>query len=172
VLTLASVGDVAQVAADVISATALAALVWSIVLLRRQTSAVADQARHASVQAQHAANATLATVYQNIAMQMHDINRFFLDNPHLRGHFIRDEPVEEDDPEGERLECLAEMMVDLMDNFVTQSPMLDPRLCEGWREYFLDLYKRSPPIREYWKGHWDWYQSEMQALLGVPSEAR
>lgn len=89
-------------------------------------------------------------------MQMHDINRFFVDNPELKKYFGGNEPVPANHPDGERLECLAELIIDFADNFVTQAHMLEEDLRLGCHEYLVELYKRSPPMRAYWERHKTW----------------
>lgn len=166
-----SAAEIAQIVADVLSFAALIGLIFSLRLVRQQTSAVADQARHAAVQAEHASHATLATVYQNMAMQMHDIDRYFVDNPELKKYFGEGAELPDDVAEQTKLRCIAEMLVDFMDNFVTQAPLLDKRLCSGWREYFVSLYDASPAIRAYVSSHHTWYTDELHDMLGTPHGA-
>ncbi len=59
-----------------------------------------------------------ATVYQEIVRTMLDIDRTFVERPHLRKHFYRGATIEPSDPEYERTCAIAELFVDFMDGLV------------------------------------------------------
>jgi hypothetical protein len=123
--------------------------------------ALVYQARMAT----HAASANIATVYQNIAQQMHEINLLFVEKPELKRFFYEGAPLPDDGLERIQILSIAEAIVDFMDNFVTQSPFLKQDLVVGWEDYFCDLYRRSPAIQTYWAERGPWYATNMHDLV-------
>lgn len=131
----------------------------------------ARMARSAREQVARAADANMATVYQNIAHQMHEIDLLFVERPALRQYFQEDvEPPTEGEDEG-RVAAIAELFVDFMDNVETQCPLLEKTLQLSWRGYFCDLYARSPAIRHFWALRSAWYAGDAP-LISLMDEAK
>jgi hypothetical protein len=170
----------AQIVQDAISFLALCGLVWYVLELRRQNAHTRNlvvqaeaQARSATEQVKElaaerdgATRARLTSVYQNITMQMHDIHRLFIDNPRLKRYFYENESQTKGDADSDRVACIAEMLVDFMDNVLVQAPTLEsmPAL-SGWCDYFKYLYRHSPAIRDYWARRHTWYTDDLGKLL-------
>jgi hypothetical protein len=171
---------------DAIALCALAGLIWYVCVLRRQNQHTEKLVEHARTQAlqataqvkhladesQQATRARLATVYQNVSMQMHDINRLFVEHSHLKRYFYEGVSPDQSDDDYAQVACIAEMFVDFMDNFVTQAPLLmEDYLQEGWQGYFRWIYLNSPIIRAYWDRHGDWYGDDLHELFADAARA-
>lgn len=130
-------------------------------------------------QSRHMSRGTSASVYQTIADQMMSIDRLFVDHPELRQYFYDGVLPPREGLEAARVRAATELMVDFMDNVVSQSRHLPEYLCGPWRDYFRDLASTSPGLRQFWREHRDWYDEHMQKILdgvclqedaeGVPS---
>lgn len=143
----------------VVNGAALIGVIASLLFLSRQTKAARD--------------ATLALVYQNISGQMADINRLFVDHWDLREYFYANAAFDDEDPRRQQVAAIAELVVDFMDNALTQCPVLERHDVEAdWTAYFRDLYDSSPSLREYWQSYGDrWYaNSPLVRVFGRPRE--
>jgi hypothetical protein len=141
----------------IVNGLALVAVVVSLLLLRAQGVTQRD--------------ATLAVAYQNMAAQMADVTRFFVDNSELRPYFFGSKQVPTSREEHERVLAVAEMYVNMMDNVLTQSPVLKRAgIAADWEAYFLDVYRTSPVVREFWSEHGStWYAHSPLASLYTPT---
>jgi hypothetical protein len=141
----------------IVNGLALVGVIVSLLLLRAQGVTQRD--------------ATLAVAYQNMAAQMADVSRFFVDNPRLRPYFFGSKSLPSTDDEHELVLAVAEMYVNFMDNVLTQAPVLKRAgVAADWEVYFLDVYRTSPAIREFWSDHGaGWYAHSPLARLYVPA---
>jgi hypothetical protein len=141
----------------IVNALAFVGVIVSLLLLRAQGSTQRD--------------ATLAVAYQNMAAQMADVAKFFVDNSELRPYFFDSKALPESRDEHDRVLAVAEMYVNFMDNVLTQSPVLKRAgVTADWEAYFLDRYRTSPAIREYWSKHGNgWYAHSPLASLYAPN---
>jgi hypothetical protein len=152
VLTVAtwldSAADLGQAAAAVASFIALVAI-W--IQIRRQKEA--EQ----------------AAVYQAISQQMFDIDRVFLEYPHLRPYFYDGVDASEctGDDRG-RLDTIAEMFLDFIDNVQAQSDRFDANLRDFWSTFFGSLGENAPILAETELRCCDWYPKEVWDALGLP----
>ena len=137
----------------IVNGAAFVGVIVSLLLLRAQGLTARD--------------ATLSVAYQNMAAQMADVARFFVDNSDLRPYFFDNKAVPESREEHNRLVAVAEMYVNLMDNVLTQTPVLKRAgIAADWEGYFLDVYRTSPVIREFWSDHGSaWYVHSPLASL-------
>jgi hypothetical protein len=112
-----------------------------------------------------ATTASFATVYQGLADQMHDINKFFVENPETRRYFYAGKSPPTDELELDRLEAIAEMIVDFADNFTAQRRSLPDRYESGWTEYFQSLFKTSFVLQKYWRENAVWYGEDLKKIF-------
>jgi hypothetical protein len=118
------------------------------------------------VQVRHGARATLGSVYQAMNDNMLQITRLFVDRPLLRPYFYGEQELTDESPEErERVEATAELFINLIDNVVTQMPLLPGNLSEPWRTYFASITTSSPVLREFWTRRRELYSDETRALL-------
>jgi len=129
----------------IVNGLAFVGVIVSLLLLRAQGLTQRD--------------ATLAVAYQNMAAQMADVTRFFVDNSDLRPYFFGGKALPASPDEHDRVLAVAEMYVNFIDNVLTQSPVLKRAgIAADWEAYFLDVYRTSPAIREFWSAHGSgWY---------------
>lgn len=156
-------GDWIALSGALISGAALGGVIWSLRLLRLQ----ADAAR----------SATLATVHQNMADQMLQIDRYFAEHPELRPYFYGGASASPDDQEWERLQALSEMFADTMDSILLQCPTLEvDGILSDWSGYFAWIFQHSPVLQSFWAEHGKaWYgNSPLNELIAnrVPPTAR
>jgi hypothetical protein len=143
-------------ASVVINGLAFVGLIVSLLLLRAQGLAQRD--------------ATLVIAYQNVTAQMADMNRLFLENVDLRPYFYDGSALPSIKGERERVLAAAEMYLNVMDNVLTQLPMLSRSdVAADWEAYFRDVYRWSPAVREFWAEHGSaWFaNSPLQALFSA-----
>ena len=120
-------------------------------------------------------NATLVIAYQNMTAQMADMDRFFLEHLDLRPYFFGGKEPPRAADEHDRVQAVAEMYVNLMDNVLTQAPALNrDGIAADWAAYFRDVYETSPAIREFWAEHGsDWFaNSPLVALYPTAPSGR
>jgi hypothetical protein len=129
----------------IVNGLAFAAVVVSLWMLRAQGATQRD--------------ATLAVAYQNMSAQMADVARFFVDHVELRPYFYDGRALPASDPERDRVLAVAELYVNLMDDVVTQAPVLKRAgIAADWEAYFRAVYDTSPALREFWLAHGsDWF---------------
>lgn len=97
---------------------------------------------------------------------MLQITRLFVDRPLLRPYFYGEQELTDESPEErERVEATAELFINLIDNVLTQMPLLPSNLADPWRTYFASVTTSSPVLREFWMRRREFYSEEMQALL-------
>ena len=134
-----------------VSALGFLGLIVSMLILNKQTN--------------QATKATFAAVYQGIAAQMQDFDKLLIEKPNLRPYLYRNKPLPDDERERDEVLATAELLVDLADNVVAQSPLLPDHHRRLWDEYFRDMYRSSQAIREYWRDYGEWYCDDLQALF-------
>jgi hypothetical protein len=118
------------------------------------------------LQVRNGVRATLAAVYQAMNDNMLQINRLFIDRPSLRPYFYGEQELTDESPEErERVEATAELFINLIDNVLTQMPLLPSNLAEPWRTYFGSVTTSSPVLREFWTRRREWYSEQMRALM-------
>ena len=137
----------------IVNALAFVGVIVSLLLLRAQGLAARD--------------ATLVVVYQNMTAQMADMDRFLLEHLDLRPYFFDGKEPPRAEDERNRVLAVAEMYVNLMDNVLTQSPVLNRAgITADWEAYFRGVYETSPVIREFWAAHGsEWFASSPLATL-------
>jgi hypothetical protein len=141
----------------IVNGLAFVGVIVSLLLLRAQGRTERD--------------ATLAVAYQNMAAQMANVARYFVDNTDLRPYFFGGKALPASGDERSRVLAVAEMYVNLMDNVLTQAPVLKRAgITADWEAYFLDVYRTSPVIREFWREHGSaWYVHSPLASLYTPT---
>jgi hypothetical protein len=143
------------------------ALFVSLILL-------ALQVREMTKQSALATRSTIAAVYQQMNDNMLDIDRLFVERPELRPFFYGDAvlPADAEPVDRERLVAMAELIVDLMDNVVTQLPILPARLAQPWQDFFRGLVSGSPTLTEFWKAWRHLYSIDLRNLLDASDDDR
>lgn len=109
------------------------------------------------MQTRIAARATRAGVYQNVLVQMIDIDLFFIDHPELKPFFYNNMEISEEHPDYDRVLSVAEMLVDFIDGVFVLAPSMPEYPWHTWERYFRDLFASSPVLRKYWALYGDWY---------------
>ena len=145
---------------------ALAVALFGNLVLIASVILLGLQVREMAKQSSHGVRATLASVYQAMNDNMLQINLLFVDRPSLRPYFFGKKELKDESPEErERVEAIAELLINFIDNVLTQLPLLPSDLAQPWRVYFAEVTATSPVLREFWKRHRDAYSQEMRALL-------
>lgn len=105
-----------------------------------------------------------ASCYQSIADQLQEIDLIFVRSPQLRPYFYNNVAMPTG-PERDRVLALAELLVDFIDNVVTQSHAMPASHRDVWFAYFREQYACSPAIREYWATCSRWYRVDMHEVF-------
>jgi hypothetical protein len=125
----------------------------------------ARQWKEAATQTERAATAIKSAAYQGVNAQLQDVDMIFVDRPELRPHFYENKALPADKRERDQVMAVAELLVDFMDNIVTQAHAMDAEHREVWYAYFRDQLDSSPAIRVYWSENRHWYRPELHAAL-------
>jgi hypothetical protein len=137
---------------------------FSMIFAARQCGLAARQTEKAAV-------AIRASTYQGVNSQLQEIDLLFVHNPELRPYFYDNKPLPANWRDYHQVMAVAELLVDFMDNVVTQSYAMPDDHAQVWYDYFECQYHSSPAIREYWKKNRDWYRTELGKILS-PTKAR
>lgn len=144
------------------------ATVVSDVLVAASIVFAAFQWREAARQTKRAATAISSAAYQGVNAQLQEVDMIFVDRPELRPYFYENEELPPDKRERDRVLAVAELLVDFMDNIVTQCHAMPADHRELWFAYFRDQHDSSPAIRAYWQESSRWYQPELRRALFPP----
>jgi hypothetical protein len=96
------------------------------------------------LQSRYEVETTRASVHQSITESMLEVDKIFFENPQYRKYFYGGAEPPADPDEYERVEALAELMLDFMDNCVAQQDRLDSGMAEGWMDYVNEMLETSP----------------------------
>lgn len=154
---------------DAISAIAT---VISDLLIAFSILFAARQWREAAQQTKKAAVAISAATYQGVNAQLQEIDLLFVQYPELRPYFYADKPMPQDRRERDRVMAVAELLVDFMDNVVTQGHAMPADHRKVWNDYFKEQHASSAAIRIYWHENSHWYRKELLDILGPPTADR
>ena len=133
----------------VIGAAGVPLIVGSVVVLIVQVRRETDTAR--------------ASVHQSITDSMIEVDRLFFENPQYRRYFYEDAEPPADGEERVKVEVLAELMLDFLDNCVTQQHRLESGMAEKWMDYVNEVLDTSPVMRGFLAEHGHWYCDELEA---------
>lgn len=101
------------------------------------------------------AKQTRAQVYQNVASEVLNLDRIFIERPYLRPYFYGGEtPSQEHQQEAE---ALAEMYHDFFDSLDTQKAALPEYPWRNWLYWTATLYRESPVMRRFFRENGWWY---------------
>lgn len=156
--TLVSISSVLQ---GVVAVFSLATVVLTIVLVVRQTNEMARQSVYS-------AYATAGNIYKDVAIEMIEVDRLFYENPGMRPYFYEDAPPPDDPLEAARVESLTEMFMDFLDMVIVLEATTPPELDIPWKEYqdyFVDMYRSSPAIRQFYRENRAWYDPKVRELF-------
>jgi len=139
-----------------------------------QTRALRTQVTHMTKETSIAAAAARASVYQGIAGQMLEIDRFLFEQPSFRRYLYGETtPPTMSLEQQSRLETVTEMFVDFADNVYIQAKNLQEEsvypgqadLWDSWAGYFHDVYEKSAVVKEFVAKRRDWYESGLCQVL-------
>lgn len=150
-------GAHAQVAATLITAFGL----W---WLYKQVKAAGLQVQEARLQVEETRRQSLIETLGQLVSLMTEINKVFIDRPHLRPYFY--EQRETDGVTSHHAEAVpvAEMLLDVFDHVLThvsRMPEIWGDHQEAWERWIASMFEASPLLCEYYLKKWDWYTKEM-----------
>jgi len=159
--------------ADYISAGTLLFIALSACFVGYQTMVLRRQVRDMTRETSLSALAARASVYQGIAGQMLEFDRFLFDQPQLRSYLYGElVPRNLKVDQRRQLESVAEMFVDFTDNVFIQAGNLQAEtypgqedLWDAWAGYFHDVYDRSAVVKDYVARRRGWYESGLCQVL-------
>jgi hypothetical protein len=139
---------------------------FSLFLIAKQVKAANEQAQSANEQAQLAKIQTKALTTQHVMTELYELDKVFIDYPHLRPYFYDGKEMSDSDADYGRVRAIAEFQLDFFDSFLTQSEYLTlkPDELENWRTYIKDSFRNSPAMCRRLKGVEGWYNSELEDI--------
>jgi hypothetical protein len=156
---------VAAIASDLVLSATLIVFLRQARTMRAQLEHLALQTEHVAREEDRSSKALRAGVYQSLSGLMIDVDRTFIAYPELRRYFYDGVPEPTDVTERSRVSAIAEMFVDLIDNFVAQAPHLPEYMSGPWGTYFEYLFRSSPAIQRFWQENRSWYSGELQRFF-------
>jgi len=133
------------------------ASVISLILVAVQIRSLARQTLEVARQAQSSTDAVRATIYLTAQERAIDIDRYFAERPQFREAFYGPVAGEGDQIELQRLEAIAEMLIDAFALVVSHRDLIPPSITEGWRVYLTGLMATSPQLADFWRRNKSWY---------------
>jgi hypothetical protein len=105
--------------------------------------------------------------YQRIYESMITIDKFFIENPRLKGYFYPDAEEPEEDVDQDKLFSIAEMLTDYFDSVYHQKNTMPRHTFEGFIDYMRSVYKHSRVLRAYLDlpSRNNWYPEKFVAAL-------
>ncbi len=122
------------------------------------------QTRDLNRQTELATQASRVSAYNEVARQMMEIDRFFVENPQYKPYFYEGKAASKDQADYPAIASIAEWLADFMDSvFMLARTLPEYPWDTTWYVYFCDLLKASPALHDYWKEHINWYPGSIQA---------
>lgn len=93
------------------------------------------------------------------------VGNAFIEHPELRPYFY-----ENRDPRPrhrERTRAIAVVLVSAMDHVAVHFKAMDRDTRAAWKQYFNDIYKTSPVVRDQLGAHANWYGSQLREHFGL-----
>jgi hypothetical protein len=93
-----------------------------------------------------------SSTYLNLYEQMIEIDKFFFDHPELRPYFYEGKPGGDnmrDEKAANRLNSVAEMMIDFFDMAYHQRDCMPPGTVAGFENYMKRIYRSSPVMKDF-----------------------
>ena len=123
---------------------------------------LARQTKSATEQTSLVAESVRGAVYAAVATQISEANRIFIDHPELRGYFYEGAQLRDSDSNRERVEAVAEHLLDYFDSVLMQLEYLpQPWPRDWWDAYIVDSFARSEVLCDYLAAHRSWYRPEL-----------
>ncbi len=93
--------------------------------------------------------------------QSGDVRKLIMQYPELRKFIFENEPIPpEDTEEYIRARTLAELYANYLEHFVIQKKSFRRKDWKTWKKTILDVYNRSPIIKEAVSNEQNWYTEE------------
>lgn len=145
----------------------------------RQMGEMNQQTRQLAQQTCHNSTATIATLYKEIAVQMIEIDKIFIDHPMLRPFMYDNKPLSEAEngQQSNQVLALAETFIDFFDLIATslkiseeyQTHEIFQKHLKEWLTFIKSMYQTSPAIRKTIQDKPDWWSPELYRLFeGLP----
>lgn len=126
-------------------------------------------------QTRNNSTSTISQLYKDIAENMLTIDHIFIEHPHLRPYFYANKSPQKarNADEREQIQSTAEIILDFFDLLMVLKDIsktyrthavFHSHLAE-WNDYFLDVYKSSPVLQDFFHEHEQWWSEEMVALF-------
>jgi hypothetical protein len=149
-----------------VSIVGFAAVILTLLFMRRQTSAMITQTKSGT-------DSLKSSAYQSCATQMFTVDAVFVKHPELHRYFYSGEDVSEGDPAYERVIAICELFLDYIDSVLTQEEQLpDFWPIDRWEQYFIDIFSSSPALCRYLNLTRGWYPDKIIQLMEAGERAR
>jgi hypothetical protein len=167
---MASANDWLQTGASLVTAIGVPS---ALVYAARQAHAVQQQLRLQTQEQRRSTRAQHAALDMRLLERMLDMDRFFIEHPHLRAHMQGGLEVPETEPLKTQVHGSAEMMIDFADLVAAagRHDQISQSDYESWGDFLQWYFRLSPAIRENWRRIGPMYPRGTRELL-VPPELR
>ena len=104
--------------------------------------------------------------YATITQGLNDLDKIFVDNPKARPQFFNNAPAPDNEEDRQRVEAIAEIYLNFIDNFYGQTSHLDPShyQFDAWERFFRDSFKRSKVLCDHFEQEKKEYGDEINAI--------
>jgi len=125
---------------DVLAMVAIVAAILSAIYSYR----LSRRAHHAS------------TYYGAIGL-LRELDKTFIEYPDTRPYFYDGKPVDGDESSRQRVQAVAELVLDTFEWIWHRQDVLNAKNEVGWQTYIVDTFSSSPALQEYYASYAPWY---------------
>jgi hypothetical protein len=141
-------------------------IILSVFATRWQISINTEQLRLNTAQSQQVAKSIRANVESTIVTHVTSLDQVFMKEPDLAPYFYENKPIDRKDKMYPKVSATAVMVLDVFDLVATQNKHY-PEFWdtpEAWDEWMIDVFSKSPILREFIDTHQGWYGKSLKAL--------
>lgn len=140
----------------------------------KQTESLSQQTMNLSQQINEIQEQTKilrGDAYYKMALLTVEIDKLFIDKPHLKPYFYKNREVEEGCSETERdlIETYAEFTLDTFDAlvFLAKENRIPNEDWIEWKNAMQDMFKASPAMREFYRNNKHCYGNNLGPIFGT-----
>ena len=96
-------------------------------------------------------------IYQSIINNCLQLDNILIQYPHLRKYICDDAPLNEDNPDFDRIICIIELAIDTMENLDVYKKYLPKDRFDGWVKFMEDI-QSSAAYKFYMQKYGTWFK--------------
>ena len=113
------------------------------------------------------------STYTGVISLFRELDRTFIEYPDLRPYFYDGKPVGVDDPNHNRVQAAAELVLDTFEWIWYRQENLNAEDEKGWQTYIAETYFSSPALQQHYTRYPSWYPGIARLIAdhkNVPTE--